>query len=34
MEMLITAAAIYWIMSIVLEIIQGRIERSYSQATR
>lgn len=34
MEMLITAAAIYWIMSIVLEIIQGRIERSCSQATR
>lgn len=34
MEMLITAAAIYWIMSIVLEIIQGRIERSYSPATR
>ncbi len=34
MEMLITAAAIYWIMSIVLEIIQGRIERSYSPAAR
>jgi polar amino acid transport system permease protein len=34
MEMLITAAAIYWIMSIVLEIIQGRIERSYSPTAR
>jgi len=34
MEMLITAAAIYWIMSILLEIIQGRIERSYSPAAR
>ena len=28
-EMLITAALIYWILSIVLELIQGRIERHY-----
>jgi polar amino acid transport system permease protein len=33
MEMLITAAAIYWIMSMTLEIIQSRIERKYSAAT-
>jgi polar amino acid transport system permease protein len=34
MEMLITAAAIYWVMSIGLEVIQGRIERSYHSAAR
>jgi polar amino acid transport system permease protein len=34
MEMLVTAAAIYWIMSITLEIIQSRIERKYNPATR
>lgn len=34
MEMLITAAAIYWIMSITLEIIQSRIERKYSTVSR
>lgn len=32
MEMLITAAAIYWLMSIGLEVVQGRIERRYSRA--
>lgn len=34
MEMLITAAAIYWLMSIGLELVQGRIERKYSPAAR
>ncbi|WP_330914788.1 amino acid ABC transporter permease [Bordetella sp.] len=34
MEMLITAAAIYWFMSIVLELVQSRIERRFSSATR
>lgn len=34
MEMLITAAAIYWVMSITLEVIQSRIERKYSPANR
>lgn len=34
MEMLITAAAIYWLMSIVLELVQSRIERKFSTATR
>lgn len=34
MEMLITAAAIYWVMSITLEVIQSRIERKYSAASR
>ena len=34
MEMLITAAAIYWFMSIVLELVQSRIERKFSTATR
>ena len=29
MEMLITAAIIYWILSMVLELIQGRIERHF-----
>jgi len=32
MEMLITAAAIYWIMSMALELIQSRIERKYNPA--
>jgi polar amino acid transport system permease protein len=34
MEMLITAAAIYWLMSIGLELVQGHIERKYSPAAR
>lgn len=34
MEMLITAAAIYWVMSIGLEIVQSRIERSFRSAAR
>ena len=33
LEMLITASLIYWIMSIVLEYIQARIERHYSKST-
>lgn len=33
MEMLITAALIYWLMSIVLELIQARIERHYRKST-
>ncbi len=33
MEMLITAALIYWLLSIVLEVIQSRIERHYKQST-
>lgn len=33
MEMLITAAAIYWLMSIGLELVQGRIEQRYSRAS-
>jgi len=33
MEMLITAAMIYWILTIVLEIIQARIEKKYQQKT-
>jgi polar amino acid transport system permease protein len=32
MEMLITAAFIYWILSICLELIQSRIERHYSRS--
>lgn len=32
MEMLITAAAIYWVMSMSLEVIQSRIERRYNPA--
>ncbi len=32
MEMLITAAMIYWILSIILEVIQSRIERHYKQS--
>ncbi|SCY71429.1 amino acid ABC transporter permease [Microvirga guangxiensis] len=31
-EMMITASLIYWILSIVLELIQGRIERRYNKA--
>jgi polar amino acid transport system permease protein len=34
MEMLVTAAAIYWAMSIGLEFVQSRIEHKYSRATR
>ncbi|MGO1120150.1 amino acid ABC transporter permease [Rhodovibrionaceae bacterium A322] len=32
LEMLITAAIIYWLLSIVLELIQSRIERHYRQS--
>ena len=31
MEMLTTAAAIYWLMSMVLELFQGRLERHFGQ---
>lgn len=31
MEMLITAAAIYWLMSIVLEVVQQRLERRFGR---
>jgi len=31
MEMLATAAVIYWIMSMALELLQGRLERHYGQ---
>ncbi|HEY0209632.1 amino acid ABC transporter permease [Acerihabitans sp.] len=31
MEMLTTAAAIYWLMSMVLELLQGRLERHFGQ---
>lgn len=31
MEMLISAAAIYWLMSVVFELIQGRLERHFGQ---
>ncbi len=34
MEMLLTAAAIYWVMSIVLELLQARLERHYGRAHR
>jgi len=34
MEMLATAAAIYWIMSIVFELIQSRLERRFGQGYR
>ncbi len=34
MEMLATAAAIYWIMSIVLELLQSRLERRFAQGQR
>jgi polar amino acid transport system permease protein len=32
MEMLISTALIYWIMSICLELIQSRIERHYARS--
>lgn len=32
MEMLLTAAAIYWIMSILLELVQARLEKRYGRA--
>ena len=31
MEMLLTAAMIYWGLTIILEMIQARIERKYQQ---
>jgi polar amino acid transport system permease protein len=31
-EMMITASMIYWLFSIVLELIQARIERHYGRA--
>ena len=31
-EMMITASLIYWLFSILLELIQGRIERYYGRA--
>jgi polar amino acid transport system permease protein len=31
LEMLLTAAMIYWALTIVLEVIQARIERKYQQ---
>ncbi len=34
MEMLVTVAIIYWAMTMVLEIIQARIERHYQKSTR
>lgn len=34
MEMLATAAAIYWIMSIILELLQSRLERRFAQGHR
>jgi polar amino acid transport system permease protein len=34
MEMLITAALIYWLLSMVLEVVQSRIERRYKKSTR
>src|SRR5471030_11623 len=34
MEMLATAAAIYWMMSIVLELFQSRLERRFGQGYR
>jgi polar amino acid transport system permease protein len=33
MEMLLTAAMIYWGLTIILEMIQARIERKYQQKT-
>lgn len=32
MEMLISAAIIYWVLSICLELIQSRIERHYARS--
>jgi polar amino acid transport system permease protein len=34
LEMLITASLIYWIMSIVLDLVQGRIERYFGRDTQ
>lgn len=34
MEMLITAALVYWVLSMMLEVIQSRIERRYRKSTR
>lgn len=34
MEMLITAALVYWLLSMMLEVIQSRIERRYRKSTR
>ena len=31
MEMLITAAAIYWVMSIAFELVQRRLERRFGR---
>ena len=31
MEMLISAAAIYWVMSVILELLQARLERRYGR---
>jgi polar amino acid transport system permease protein len=31
MEMLITAAMLYWMMTMILELIQSRIERKYQK---
>ena len=33
LEMLLTAAMIYWVLTIILEMIQARIERKYQQKT-
>ncbi len=33
LEMLLTAAMIYWVLTILLEMIQARIERKYQQKT-
>jgi polar amino acid transport system permease protein len=33
LEMLITASLIYWILSIVFELIQARIEKHYGKST-
>jgi polar amino acid transport system permease protein len=34
MEMLITAAMLYWMLSIILEVIQSRIERHYARSKK
>jgi polar amino acid transport system permease protein len=34
MEMLISASVIYWLMSMVLEVIQSRIERRFRKSAR
>jgi polar amino acid transport system permease protein len=33
LEMLLTAAMIYWLLTIILEMIQARIESKYKQKT-